>query len=131
MTVPTTSPVFEVSAAKIVGANVDEYSPVVVKLTPSTNARLVGATEGQERSGARSAMDWPMYAEFVEDRVPSRAEKLAPGNWRVTVTSPLAPGDYAVVLRPDAKDKKFSGADVARNQGAGLLFNAAWPFAIR
>ena len=93
--------------------------------------RLVGATEGQERAGARSAMDWPIYSSFVEDRVPTKTDELGSGTWRVTVTSPLAPGDYALVLRPESKDKRFSGADVARNQGAGMLFNAAWPFAVR
>ena len=32
-------------------------------------------------------------------------------------------GEYAVVLRPVAKDQKFSGGDVERGQGPGLMFN--------
>jgi hypothetical protein len=35
-----------------------------------------------------------------------------------------------VVLRPVTKDKKFSGGDVGRAQGDGLMFDAAWTFQI-
>jgi hypothetical protein len=40
------------------------------------------------------------------------------------------PGEYAVVLRPVSKTKKFSGGDVARAQGDGLIFDAAWTFQV-
>ena len=43
----------------------------------------------------------------------------------------LAPGEYAVVLRPISKGKKFSGAEVVQNQGPGLLFNSAWSFTVK
>jgi hypothetical protein len=34
------------------------------------------------------------------------------------------------LLRPISKDKKFSGGDVARAQGDGLMFDAIWTFQI-
>jgi hypothetical protein len=40
------------------------------------------------------------------------------------------PGEYGIVLRPVSKGKKFSGGDVARAQGDGLMFDAIWTFQI-
>jgi len=40
------------------------------------------------------------------------------------------PGEYGLVLRPVSKGKKFSGGDVARAQGDGLMFDAIWTFQI-
>jgi hypothetical protein len=125
-------PVFEVSLGKAAGLNGDEYSPTIVKLTPTQNNwRLVGATEGKDTSSSRSALDWPIYSSFIEDRVPVQVRKVEAGQWQVSPAASLPPGDYAVVLRPNSKDKKFSGSDVARNQGDGLLFNSLWSFTIR
>jgi len=42
----------------------------------------------------------------------------------------LVPGEYGVVLRPLSKSKKFSGGDVARAQGEGLMFDSVWSFQI-
>jgi hypothetical protein len=42
----------------------------------------------------------------------------------------LMPGEYAVVLRPVSKSKRFSGGDVARGQGDGLMFDSAWSFEV-
>lgn len=58
-------------------------------------------------------------------------QKLGYGHAQVTPTEALASGEYAVVLRPIDKSKKFIGEDVARNQGEGLLFNSAWPFSVK
>jgi hypothetical protein len=72
-----------------------------------------------------------VYSSFTEDRVPVQAQKLSPGVWQITPAAPLAPGEYGLVLRPVSKSKKFSGGDVARNQGDGLIFNAAWSFVVK
>lgn len=45
-------------------------------------------------------------------------------------TCQLVPGEYGIVLRPVSKGKKFSGGDVARAQGDGLMFDAIWTFQV-
>jgi hypothetical protein len=91
----------------------------------------VGATQGKSDALAGTSLDWQMYSAFVEDRVAVHTKKIASGQVQVTPAGPLVPGEYGVVLRPFSKETKFSGADVAGNQGAGLLFNAVWSFAVR
>jgi hypothetical protein len=127
----TSTPKFEVNFAKAPGVNPDEFAPEIVRLTPAQNTcRLVGATQGKEDARSDNAADWEIYSAFIEDRVPVNLEKLSSGDYNVSPQTPLLPGEYAAVLRPIAKDKKFSGGDVARGQGAGLMFNAVWTFQI-
>ncbi len=128
---PTRSPVFAVDFSNVPGVNPSEYEPAIVKLTPAQNAwRLVGATQGKDGVISSSALDWQIYAGFLEDRVGLRPQKTAPGQYRISPAAPLLPGEYAVVLRPISKSKKFSGADVARDQGDGMIFDSAWSFQV-
>jgi hypothetical protein len=127
----TATPKFGVNFSKAPGVNSEEFAPGIVKLTPAQNScRLVGATQGKEDARSDNAADWEIYSSFVEDRVPVKLEKLAEGDYNLSPQAPLLPGEYAVVLRPVAKDKKFSGGDVARGQGPGLMFNAVWSFQV-
>ncbi len=43
----------------------------------------------------------------------------------------LGTGEYGIVLRPISKTMKFSGADVARNQGNGKVLNSVWSFEVK
>jgi len=127
----TSTPKLEAHFAKAPGVNPDEFTPEIVKLTPAQNTcRLVGATQGKEDARSDDSADWGIYSAFVEDRVPVKLEKISSGDYNVSPEMPLLPGEYAVVLRPIAKDKKFSGGDVARGQGPGLMFNAVWTFQV-
>jgi hypothetical protein len=127
----TVSPSFVMDFSRVIGINADDYAPTIVKLTPAQNTcRIVGATQGKADVRSSPAADWQIYSHFLEERVPTNAEKLGPGKYKVSPASELQPGEYAVVLRPVAKDKKFSGGDVARAQGGGLMFDAAWTFQI-
>lgn len=131
-TVTSDSPRFEVRIGKMFGVEPEDYAPALVQLTPSTAGwRLVGATEGKEGVGRRSLMDWPIYSAFVEDRIQADVQAVSPGVWQVATAKPLPPGEYALVLRPLSKDKKFAGQAVARNSGDGLLFNSAWSFSVK
>jgi len=124
-------PSFAVDFSRTIAVNADEYEPAIVKLTPAQNTcRIVGATQGKEDERSTPAADWQMYSHFLEERVGSTAQKLGAGNYKILANSELAPGEYAVVLRPVSKDKKFSGGDVARAQGDGLMFDAVWTFQI-
>jgi hypothetical protein len=127
----TVSPSFVVDFSRSIGIKADDYEPAIVKLTPAQNTcRIVGATQGKADLQSSPAADWQMYSHFLEERVSTRAEKLEAGKYKVSPASGLQPGEYGVVLRPISKDKKFSGGDVARAQGDGLMFDALWTFQI-
>ena len=127
----TATPKFSVDFAKAPGVNPEEFAPEIVKLTPAQNTcRLAGATQGKEDARSHDAADWKIYSSFVEDRVGVNLQKTAAGQYEMSPQSPLLPGEYAVVLRPVSKDEKFSGGDVARAQGPGLMFDILWSFQV-
>ncbi len=127
----TTMPKFSVSFAKAPGVNPDDFAPEIVKLTPAQNTcRLVGATTGKEDVRSHEAADWEVYSSFVEERVAVTLQKTNAGEYQMSPQSALLPGEYAVVLRPVSKNEEFSGGDVARGQGAGMMFDMAWSFQV-
>lgn len=127
----TVSPSFALDFSRAIGVKADDYEPAIVRLTPAQNTcRIVGATQGKADARSSPAADWQIYSHFLEERIPTRAEKLSTGKYKVSPASELQPGEYAVVLRPILKEKKFSGGDVARAQGDGLMFDAIWTFRI-
>lgn len=129
--VHSTLPAFSVNFAHTPGVKPDDFAPAIVKLTPAQNTcRIVGATQGKEDAGSSSAADWKIYSSFLEDRVGVNSQKKNPGEYRISPASPLLPGEYAVVLRPVSKSMKFSGGDIARAQGGGLMFDAVWSFQV-
>jgi hypothetical protein len=127
----TSSPTFTVDFSRAPGVNPDDYAPAIVKLTPAQNTcRIIGATQGKEDVRSSPAADWEMYSHFLEEPVATRPEKLGTGKYKIASASELLPGEYGLVLRPISKSKKFSGGDVARSQGDGLMFNTVWTFQI-
>ncbi len=127
----TSSPKFTVNFSNSPGVNPDEFEPAIVKLTPAqSSCRILGATQGKEDAGSNSAADWQLYSSFLEERVAVNSQKLGKGHYELSPSKSLMPGEYAVVLRPLSRSKKFSGGDVARAQGDGLMFDAAWSFQI-
>jgi len=125
------SPSFTVDFSNVLGVKPDDYAPAIVKLTPAQNTcRIVGATQGKADARSSPAADWQIYSSFLEERVTAQAQKLATGKYKITPTSELASGEYGVVLRPISKTKSYSGGDVARGQGDGLMFDAIWTFQI-
>lgn len=125
------SPQFSVNFADMLQVNANDFEPTIVKLTPAQNTcRIVGATQGKEDAQSSPAADWEIYSSFLEERVAVKAQKTNPGEYKISPASPLFPGEYAVVLRPVSKSKKFSGGDVARAQGDGFLFDAVWSFQV-
>lgn len=127
----TTTPKFSVNFATAPGVAPSEFAPEIVRLTPAQNTcRLIGATRGKEDARSHDAADWEIYSGFVEDRILSDLEKTAEGQYVVSPHSPLYPGEYAIVLRPVSKDEKFSGGDVARGQGPGMMFDTVWTFQV-
>jgi len=126
------APNFSLNYAGLPGVNVLAFEPVIVKLASTqSNCRLVGATEASAAAQQNTQPDWPVYSTFVEDRVAATVQKLGPGHAQLSPTAALPPGQYAIALRPVDKSHKFSGEEVAKNQGEGLLFNYAWSFSVK
>jgi hypothetical protein len=127
----TDTPEFSVDFSNAAAVNPDDFEPAIVKLTPAQNTcRIIGATQGKLDASASVAADWQVYSSFLEERVPLNSQKLKPGQYKISPKSALSPGEYGVVLRPISKSKKFSGGDVTRAQGEGLLFDAVWTFQV-
>ena len=127
-------PRFSVNFAGWMYVNVDEFEPVIVKLTPTqppNTLRLVGASQGKENAYSSSSVDWQAFSNFVQDQAPTQVKKIAPGVFEIAASMPLEAGEYGIVLRPVSKTMKFSGADVARNQGNGKVFNSVWTFEVK
>ena len=127
----TTKPAFTLDFSRAFGINPDDYQPAIVKLTPAQNTcRVIGATEGKEDVRSNPVVDWQVYSHFLEERVATSPQKLGSGKYKLTANGELVPGEYGVVLRPVSGGKKFSGGDVSRAQGDGLMFDAIWTFQI-
>jgi hypothetical protein len=125
------SPVFSLDFSRAPGVNPDDYEPVIIKLTPAQNTcRIVGATQGKADASGSPAADWEIYSHYLEDQVATNPQKLGAGKYKIAAASELVPGEYGLVLRPVSKTKRFSGGDVARAQGDGLMFDAIWTFQI-
>jgi hypothetical protein len=142
---PSSSPAFDIQYAAVAGIDPDAFEPVLVKLTPtSSNWRLVGA--GSMIVGVNGATALP---KITEDRAQVKSTRLAPGHVRLEPTMPLAPGEYAIVLRPVAAQAAQSAqaAQMAQTpqpmqnqiaqanmtaQAASMqhLFYAVWDFSV-
>lgn len=126
----TISPEFNLDFSRTPGVQPDDYEPEIVKLTPAQNTcRIVGATQGKADLSASPAADWQVYSHYLEEKASAHAEKLGPGKYKLAASN-LAAGEYGIVLRPVSTTKKFSGGDVARAQGDGLMFDAIWTFQV-
>ncbi|PYT65187.1 MAG: hypothetical protein DMG39_29960 [Acidobacteria bacterium] len=124
---------FQVTYAGVPGVNPDDYEPHIVKLaiTKEQGWRLAGAAKAAEEMAQSTSPTWAVYSSFIEDTVPAQTKKAAPGDVTVTPNSPLAAGEYAVVLRPVAKSKKFAGTDLINGQGEGFVFNSVSSFTVK
>lgn len=113
--VPSHGANFGVNFAGISGVNADEYEPAIVKLTSTSNHwRLVGATQGKQNARNSSALDWQVYSGFVD--IPAQSRKLGPGEYQISPTGTLVPGEYVVVLRPLSKERLTPFPVVARRR---------------
>ena len=124
-------PAFEVHYENLSAIKADEYEPVLLKLEPGSNFRLVGATEVKQDELQASSTEWKLYSSFVEERVASQVKKSGSGSYQLEPSSPLPRGEYALALRPINKDKKFSASSLNQNIGDGLMFNSVWSFEVQ
>jgi hypothetical protein len=127
----STAPTFAVDFSRAPGVDPEEYAPAIVRLTPAqSNCRIVGASQGKADARSNPAADWQVYSHYLEEQIAIIPQKLAPGKYTIASKADMVPGEYGLVLRPISKTKKFSGGEVARAQGDGLMFDAIWTFQI-
>jgi hypothetical protein len=127
-------PVFEVEFGHIPGVDPDKYQPAIVQLVPtSDNYRLVAAAKAKgANSGAMP--DGPI----IEESVATELTRIARGRYRVSTTSALGAGEYALVLRPIARKersgrRKSSEASLGELLGSGTsqVLYLTWDFCVR
>jgi hypothetical protein len=96
------APVFEIDFAHIPGVDPDRYQPEIVQLVPTKdNYRLVAAAETDgDSTGALPR------GPIIEESIASESTRLGRGQYRVAPKAALAPGEYALVLRPIAETKR-------------------------
>lgn len=95
---PGSSFLVDVQYGNVTGLNPDEYQPALVQLTPSANNfRLVGA-----RQVVPQANGTTQQSAITEKRIEVKASQLDRGHVTLEPAAPLAPGEYAVVMRPVA-----------------------------
>lgn len=122
----------ELAYDAVPGVNVEDFAPVLVRLVLARDEwRLVGASQAKEDATQSVMPEWAVYETFLEEKIPATLNKVAPGKFNVTPVAPLGPGEYAVVLRPVARSKRFAGAHITGNQGEGQLFNMVWSFTVK
>ena len=126
------SPSFFVEYRQVRGLDPPDWVPGIVRLgTAGTAWRLVTAIPGHADAASREAADWPIRRDMIETSMPVNIIGSGPGLMQMTVKTPLAPGEYAVVLRP-AFDRLYRGRYLVGGfAGEGLAFGAVWRFTIQ
>jgi hypothetical protein len=126
-------PSFIAHFADVPGVSPADIIAVIVRLVQARvgagDARLVAAARGRADQGSRNAGDWDLGKELKQDVVRAEAEPVARGGIKLRPSSALAPGEYALVLRPSRK--KLPGATVLASTAEGRLFGLVWDFTVK
>jgi hypothetical protein len=133
LAVASSSPAFDVQYAAATGIDPGVYEPVLVKLAQTANHwRLVGA--GSTIVGAGGVAGATMPPKITEERTQVKFTRLSADHLRLEPAVPLAPGEYAIVVRPVAPQRVQIQSDPSKMnlQAAGMqqLFYAVWDFSV-
>jgi hypothetical protein len=123
-------PVFVVDFKNVAGVRRDDLVPALVRLAPAAGGRrVVGMVRGRADEVARTTAEWDVMRDFRQDAIKADVKIVEPGAARITPAVDLAPGEYAIVIRPPRK--RLTGAVVLSEAGEGRLFRTAWVFAVK
>jgi len=113
------------------GLSTDDIVPVLVRLVPAGPAwSIVTLARGPAGAPTRELNDWDVSKALTQDVVKVDAKMSGPGLVEIRPSAPLAPGEYAFVLRPSF-GKRYAGERVFAQDGDGLAFRVAWKITIR
>lgn len=117
-------PAFELFYSDIPGVNPDQYEPALVKLFPTNNNyRLFSAIKIK---GGKTISSSPLV-----ERIPAASNTIGRGHVQLSPASPLAAGEYGLVLLPHSKPEKSSAKDDAVfNQYEESIYLIVWDFSI-
>jgi len=125
------APTFFASYRDAAGVTTADLTPAIVRLPRAgSDWSLVGMTRRPADAANSADADWTISAELRDERVKTTVRATGASVMDVRLSAPLAPGDYALVLRP-AFARKYAGRDVLGTDGIGLVFSYVWPFTIR
>ena len=125
-------PSFFVSYGRVEGLNANEWAPALVRLLPVGDSwRFVSALAGPANARVRSDADWVVKRGLVERDSRVVLTGLTQGIVRMAPDAPLAPGGYAVVIRPLFAAQRYDGRSLLGDEGSGVAFGAAWVFSVK
>jgi hypothetical protein len=122
-------PSFVVQFKDVPDASPDTIGPLLIRLAPGAASRVVSAIRGRADQVSQGDSAWDVTKDLVQDVVKTNAEPLDRGVVKLTPVADLAPGQYAIVLRPAGK-RKLAGSDVLASTGEGRVFGLVWDFSI-
>jgi hypothetical protein len=112
------------------GLDPEDLTAEIVRLAPAPGGgAVVSIVRGRVDQADRSEADWDVRRGLREDTVRVIRTLLAPGTLHIQPSSELAPGDYALVVRPDTRDG-VSGANLLEGGPIGNVFSVVWPFRV-
>ncbi len=130
----TNSPSFEIDYANTPGLDPDLYAPEILKLGATKDNRRLVAVSSTSDPNALAALMMPANMPAMvpsgsqalpaisEDRVAAASVvMLARGRAQITLTQPLQPGEYGIVLRP---------VQTAQNVAVQPVLRTVWDFSI-
>lgn len=124
-------PNFFVAYTELADVNLGEVVPAIVRVAAGTGGwRVIGYSAGRADAPAREDGSWVIIRDLKQDVVASTLSGSGPGLVDIRPREALAPGEYAIVLRP-AVAKPYSGRELLGEYGIGRVFRAAWIFRIR
>lgn len=124
-------PSFHVSYGEVPGLDSREWAPYVVRLAPAGEWRVITVLAGPALAVNHSQPHWEIRRTIVQNEMKSSITGLTDGMVRLTLTAPLAPGEYALVIRPAFWRRSYAGRQIMSDFGPGVAFGAAWVFAIK
>jgi hypothetical protein len=122
---------FAVTFKDVPGVSPDDFAPALVRVAgTASGVKVIAAVRGRADAATRAQLEWDIAKDFKYDLVRSSVELVERGVARVQPSDALAPGDYAIVLRPTGP-KKFAGASVLSEAAEGRVLNTVWAFSIK
>jgi hypothetical protein len=125
------TPTFTVQFRDAPGISPDDFAPALVSLavTPS-GARVMSVLRGRRDQATRATGDWDVARDLHQDVVKVTVDRAERGVATITPAAALAPGEYALVMRPTG-NKKFAGTSVLSPAADGRVFGLAWVFVVK
>jgi hypothetical protein len=122
---------FGVQFRDVPGISPDDFEPALVALaTTPSGPRVIRVVRGRVDQASRREADWDVARDLKEDVVKATVQVTERGVATLTPAAHLAPGEYAIVLRPTG-NKKFSGASVLSAAADGRVFGTAWVIVVK